>query len=152
VQARGRGPRLTAHAVRFDPRNDVAVLRVDGLEEPALSLAPVVRTGTPGAVLGFPNDGPYDVEAARVGGTQTAISQDAYGRGPVTRVITSFRGLVREGNSGGPLVDSSGRVLTTVFAATVGDAAPGGYGVPDSVVRDALANARGRVGTGPCAS
>ncbi|MDX6668841.1 MAG: hypothetical protein QOK04_2221 [Solirubrobacteraceae bacterium] len=151
VQARGRGPRLTAHAVRFDSRNDVAVLRVDGLDQPALSLAPAVRTGTPGAVLGFPNDGPYDVEAARVGATQTAISQDAYGRGPVTRLITSFRGLVREGNSGGPLVDSSGRVLTTVFAATVGDTQPGGYGVPDSVVRDELAQARGRVGTGPCA-
>jgi hypothetical protein len=151
VQARGRGPRLTAHAVRFDSNNDVAVLQVDGLDQPALSLAPAVRTGTPGAVLGFPNDGPKEVEAARVGATQSAISQDAYGRGPVTRLITSFRGLVREGNSGGPLVDADGRVLTTVFAATVGGAEPGGYGVPDSVVRDALANARGRVGTGPCA-
>jgi hypothetical protein len=151
VQVRGRGPRLTAHAVRFDPHNDVAVLRVDALDEPALALAPEVPSGTPGAVLGFPNDGPFDVEAARLGGTQTAISQDAYGRGPVTRLITSFRGLVREGNSGGPLVDASGRVLTTVFAATVGGAERGGYGVPDSVVRDALAKARGRVGTGPCA-
>jgi S1-C subfamily serine protease len=152
VQVRGRGPPLSAHAIRFDSRNDVAVLRVEGLEERALSFSPVVRSGTPGAVLGFPNDGPYDVEAARIGETQTAISQDAYGHGPVTRPITSFRGLVREGNSGGPLVDASGRVLATVFAATVGGAKPGGYGVPDSVVRDALANARGRVGTGQCAS
>jgi S1-C subfamily serine protease len=68
----------------------------------------------------------------------------------VRRLITSLRGLVREGNSGGPVVNASGRVLTTVFAATVGGA-QGGYGVPDTVVRSALADARGTVSTGPCA-
>lgn len=151
VQVRGRGSQLDAQAIHFDPRNDVAVLRVSGLHQRALALARSVGSGTPGAILGFPNDGPYNVSPARVGVTQSAISQDAYGNGPVTRVITSFRGVVREGNSGGPMVDASGRVLTTVFAATVGGAEPGGYGVPDTVVRDALARARGRVGTGPCA-
>jgi hypothetical protein len=48
------------------------------------------------------------------------------------------------------VVDARGRVLTTVFAATVGGQ-PGGYGVPDPIVRSALANARGTVSTGPCA-
>jgi S1-C subfamily serine protease len=78
------------------------------------------------------------------------ISEDAYGRGPVRRRMTPFRGLVRPGNSGGPLVDDAGDVLATVFAST--RARPhGGYAVPDDVVAQVLRAARGRVSTGPCA-
>ena len=88
---------------------------------------------------------------ARLGATRTVVSQDAYGRGPVTRALTAFRALVRPGNSGGPLVSAGGDVLTTVFAATTGDGPRGGYGVPNGVVRRILARARDRVGTGPCA-
>jgi S1-C subfamily serine protease len=68
----------------------------------------------------------------------------------VRREITSLRGLVRHGNSGGPVVDGSGRVVTTVFAAASGRRRSG-FGVPDSVVRQALGRIRGRVDTGPCA-
>jgi S1-C subfamily serine protease len=69
----------------------------------------------------------------------------------VRRKITAFRGLVRSGNSGGPVVDGDGRVLATVFAASIGGARRTGFGVPDSIVRDALSRARGPVDTGPCA-
>src|SRR3712207_6574411 len=71
VQVRGEGPRLDAQAVAYDPRNDVAVLRVDGLDAPALDLVGSVTPGTSGAILGFPLNGPYDVRAARVGSTRT---------------------------------------------------------------------------------
>ena len=79
------------------------------------------------------------------------LSQDAFGCGPVRRRITSLRGLVRSGNSGEPMVDGAGRVVTTIFAAATGSGSGTGFGVPDSVVRDALGRAGGRVGTGPCA-
>ena len=79
------------------------------------------------------------------------VSQDAYGHGPVRRSITSLRGRVRPGNSGGPMVDGRGRVVTTIFAATVSDGGRSGYGVPDSVVADALGSASGPVDTGSCA-
>jgi S1-C subfamily serine protease len=69
----------------------------------------------------------------------------------VRRTVTSLRARVREGNSGGPVVDGDGNVLTTVFAATVGGAQAGGYGVPNNIVRSALSAARGSVSTGPCA-
>jgi S1-C subfamily serine protease len=69
----------------------------------------------------------------------------------VLRKITSLRGLVRSGNSGGPVVDSRGRVVTTIFAAAVGGRERVGFGVPDSIVADALRKASGTVGTGQCA-
>jgi S1-C subfamily serine protease len=80
------------------------------------------------------------------------ITQDAYGRGPVRRSLATLRGVVRPGNSGGPMVDTAGRVVTTVFAAAR-SGPPGGYGVPNAVVQRDLvrAGARVAVSTGPCA-
>jgi S1-C subfamily serine protease len=77
-------------------------------------------------------------------------SSNAYGRGPVERSMTALRGLVRSGNSGGPMVDGEGRVVTTIFAATT-TSARGGYGVPNAIVARALSQGGGPVSTGPCA-
>jgi S1-C subfamily serine protease len=151
VQVGGAGPQLDAHPIWFDSRNDLAVLRAPGLGAPALRLNERAGEGVSAAILGFPENGPYDVAPARLGHTATVVSQDAYGRGPVRRAITSLRGRVRQGNSGGPVVDGRGRVVTTIFAATVSDDGRSGYGVPDSVVADALSRARGPVDSGPCA-
>ncbi|MBD0281490.1 MAG: MarP family serine protease [Thermoleophilaceae bacterium] len=152
VQVRGEGPPLDAEAIWFDPRNDLAILRVDGVSgAPPLRMNEGAGAGTAAAILGFPENGPYDVRPGRLGQTTTAISQDAYGRGPVRRSITSVRGLVRSGNSGGPAVDGAGRVVATIFAASVSDGGQSGFGVPDSIVREALGRAAGPVDTGPCA-
>ncbi len=150
VQPRGDGPRLDATPIAFDPRNDLAVLRVDGLDARALPLAPEVQQGEAAAVLGFPLNGPYDVRAARVGSTQTVLADDAYGRGPIRRKIVVFRGTVRPGNSGGPLVDPAGRVAATVFAARRSAGPRTGYAVPFDIVKRTLAGAREPVDTGPC--
>jgi uncharacterized membrane protein required for colicin V production len=140
-----------ATLVHFDVRDDVAVLRVPGLAAPALALADEPTAGTAGAILGYPLNGPFDVEAGRIGATNTVLSEDAYGRGPVRRSVTPLRGRVRSGNSGGPVVDADGRVLTTVFAATT-NGGEGGYGVANAVVADALDAARGsgQVSSGAC--
>jgi hypothetical protein len=152
VQVRGEGPRLDAEAIWYDPRNDLAILRAPGVSGvPRLRLYVNAAPGASAAILGFPEDGPYDVRPGRLGQTSNVISQDAYGRGPVRRSITSVRGLVRSGNSGGPVVDAAGRVVTTIFAASVSDGGQSGFGVPDSIVREALGRAEGPVDTGPCA-
>jgi S1-C subfamily serine protease len=151
VQLRGTGPKLRAHAIAFSAKNDIAVLRVDGLGGRVLPFATDTPAGRSAAVLGFPHNGGYDVRAARLGATRRVISQDAYGRGPVTRSMLSLRGLVRHGNSGGPLVDGQGRVAGTVFAASTGRRR-GGFAVPNAVVQQILASARGTVDTGPCAA
>jgi len=152
VELRGEGPRIDAEAIWFDAKNDLAILSAPGLGgAPALRLRRGAEPGTSAAILGFPENGGYDVQPGRLGQTSEAVTQDAYGRGPVTRAITSLRGLVRSGNSGGPMVDGSGQVVTTIFAASVTDSGRSGYGVPDPIVRGALGRAAGPVDTGPCA-
>jgi uncharacterized membrane protein required for colicin V production len=148
VDTFGPGGKLAAQAVAFDPTNDVAVLRVSGLRARPLPLVDA-RPGTEAAVLGYPEDGPFDAAPVRIGRTIFALMDDAYGRGPVGRTVTTLRGTVRHGDSGGPAVDANGAVETTAFAARVGGG--GGFGVPTSAVRNALARARGPVSTGPCA-
>ena len=146
------GETLDASAVHYEPLNDLAILRAEGLEAPALRLAPRVPTGTAAGVLGYPENGPLTISPARVGSTGEVISQDSYGRGPVRRTMTPFRGEVRSGNSGGPAVDARGQVLTTVFAAAHGQGPPGGLGVPDEIVRRALQGDLRPTGTGPCSA
>jgi S1-C subfamily serine protease len=158
VEPGGHTPSLPAQAVAFDPTDDVAVLRVPELNLPSLRLAPSPAAGRSGAILGYPENGPFTVRPGRIGRTQKVLTQNAYGQGPVSRLLTPLRGVVHPGNSGGPLVDEAGGVLTTVFAATVGGGPPGGYGVANETVSSVLAAARalassgGTVGTGPCTS
>jgi hypothetical protein len=144
------GDELDATAVHYEPDNDLAILRASGLGLPELSRAPEVSTGTAGAILGYPENGPFRVVPARVGATETVISQDSYGRGPIQREMTPFRGEVRSGNSGGPVVDRSGDVLTTVFAAAKDKGPPAGLGVPDEEIARALAGPLRPTDTGPC--
>ena len=142
------GGRLPAQVVAFDRRNDIAVLRVQGLGLRALPLASP-KSGTAAAVLGFPENGPFAVTPARIGLTSVVLAEDAYGAGPVRRTITSLSGRVRHGDSGAPVVDADGAVEATVFAARLRGG--GGYAVPADVVRTTLRAARKPVSTGDCA-
>lgn len=147
VQPEGFGPYLPARAVLFDPRNDIAILSVPELAAPALQAADPVA-GRAVAIIGFPGNGPLTATAARVGLTSTVLSQDAYGHGPVERTITSIRGAVRHGDSGGPAIDANGAVEATVFAARLDGKS--GFGVPSDLVLKDLARARHPVSTGSC--
>ncbi len=157
VQVGGAPPNLPARALVFDVTDDIAVLRVNGLSEPPLSLASSPRAGSSAAILGYPDDGPLRVVDARIGSTEDVKTENAYGEGPVTRSIVPVRGLVRPGNSGGPVVGASGQVLATVFARVTGEnglQVPGGFAVPDRTVAAALRRASHRaapVDTGRCA-
>jgi hypothetical protein len=152
VQPGGEGATHDTEAIWYDPRNDLAILRAPGISgTPALGLNVGAPPGTSAAILGYPGNGSLEIQPGRIGRTQTVTSEDSYDRGPVRRSITAIRGLVRSGNSGGPVVDGGGRVVTTVFAATFKSGSGSGFGVPDSLVREALGRAGPPVDTGPCA-
>ena len=61
-------------------------------------------------MLGFPLDGPYNAQSARVRDVERITGPDIYESHDVTREIYTIRALVRSGNSGGPLVAPKGRV------------------------------------------
>ena len=79
------GAELSATPTVYRPDDDIAVLVVEGLAEPPLPLAEEARSGTSGAVLGFPGAGDFTVTPARLGTTGDVTSQDSYGRGPIQR-------------------------------------------------------------------
>ena len=138
-----------ADVVVLDVHNDIAVLRVPGVDATPLQLADP-QPGAAVAILGYPRNGGLTPTPGRIGLTATVLTQDALGHGPVARTITAVRGAVEHGNSGGPAVDAAGNVQSTIFAARLGS--DSGYGVPASIVRDALAHAgTNAVSTGACA-
>jgi len=142
------GVELEATPIYYEPRQDLALLRV-GSALPPLSINSNPREGQNGAVLGYPENGPYALSPARIGQTRETISEDSYGNGPVERTIVEMSGIVRSGNSGGPLLDASGRVVGTVFAATT-SGPRGGFAIPAEQVSEALARTAEEVDTGPC--
>jgi S1-C subfamily serine protease len=145
IQLLGRGTLYPAHAVAFDPHNDVAVLRT-ALHLRALPVA-APQDGTAVAIVGYPEDGPLTSTPSRIGRTSKVLTQDAYGRGPVSRTITALAGAIRHGDSGAPAIDARGRVRSTVFAARIGSS--GGFGVPTQLIPAASAQP---VSTGACAA
>ena len=132
--------------VAFDRRNDIAILRASHAHAPVAFAAP--RDGATVAILGYPENGPLRATPGRIGRTAVVLTDDAYGHGPVARTITALAGTVQHGDSGGPVVDARGRTQAMVFAARIGS--PGGYAVPSTLLRRAVAGAHARVSTGAC--
>ena len=127
-----------ARVVSFDADNDVAILRVPGLQGTPLGMADTAR-GQPAALLGFPGNGPFRATPVRMGRAAKVGLRDAYGRFRLGRTVIALRGNVEAGNSGGPVVDSAGRVIATIFGAREGS--DDGYAVPNGKVANAVANA-----------
>ena len=147
------GEELPGTVVLFDPERDLAVIHVPGLSAPTMSFATSkAKTDADAIVLGYPLDGPYDAESARIRDVRPIQGPDIYNDQTVTREIYTIRGLVRSGNSGGPLITSDGTVLGIVFAAAaddpqVGFALTAAEAAPDV---NAGRSADDRVATGSC--
>ena len=138
------GERHRATVVLYDPDRDIAVLRVPGLTAKPLAFAGKAKTGDSAIVVGYPQDGPFRADAARIRGTQDAKGPDIYQRRTVVREIYALRSRVRPGNSGGPLIDTAGGVYGVVFAAAADDPQTGYALTANEVADDA---ARGRTAT-----
>lgn len=112
---------LAARVVLFDAGRDVAVLAVPGLDRRPLPFTGPAEAGAGAIVAGYPRNGPFRADPARIRGTQRARGPDIYQQTTVVREIYAIRGLVQPGNSGGPLLSPEGRVLGVIFAAAADD-------------------------------
>ena len=142
-----------AVVVLFDPGRDVAVLAVDRLAAAALPWSTAAENSSDALVLGFPQNGPFDVQPARIRDRETAYGANIYDTVTVRRDIYVVRAVVRPGNSGGPLLDAQGRVLGVVFATAV-DSPDTGYALTTAEVSadaEAGRTARDAVSTENCA-
>jgi S1-C subfamily serine protease len=116
------GREIEGKVVVYDPKRDLAVLYVPGLKAPVMSfVGKEAATGASAIVLGYPQDGPYNAQSARVRDVGDITGPDIYESGDVTREIYTIKSLVRSGNSGGPLIDPNGDVLGVIFAAAADD-------------------------------
>jgi S1-C subfamily serine protease len=147
------GDSITAEVVHYDSDLDIAVLALDTTGLPTLSFDTAAEAREGVAILGYPQDGPYDVQVGRIRAEQRLRSPDIYGDGSVIRSVFSLRGLVRPGNSGGPIVSSAGDVVGVVFAASVTDPDTGYALTAEQVGRSAVSGVSGsdEVSTGDCA-
>jgi S1-C subfamily serine protease len=144
---------LRATLVYIDPKLDVALLRVSGLEAGPLFFATAdPPAGAIGATVGYPNGGPAVIGPAAVDDTYQAEGLDIYGTARVQREILELHAVVDPGDSGGPLLLTDGTVGGLVFAESRSDPAIG-YALSPVAIASAIAPALGRtvaVPTGSC--
>ena len=148
------GESVDADVVYYNADLDVAVLEVESGNLPTLPFDLGAEPEDGVAILGYPQDGPYDVQVGRIRSEQRLRSPDIYGNGTVIREVFSLRGLVRPGNSGGPIVTSAGDVAGVVFAASVTDDETGYALTADQVAQSGVdgRTSTDEVSTGDCAS
>ncbi|MFG2354771.1 MarP family serine protease [Streptomyces sp. NPDC048521] len=154
VQIGGEGRKYDAEVVLYDWKRDIAVLDVPDLKANVLKFTDQDAAGGDGAIVaGFPENGSYDVRAARVRGRITANGPDIYHRGTVRRDVYSLYATVRQGNSGGPLLTPDGKVYGVVFAKSLDDADTG-YALTADEIQPDIERGRAaneQVGTDSCA-
>jgi S1-C subfamily serine protease len=154
LRVQGTGPSYTGRVVVFDPERDLAVVAAPDLPAAPMQLGRELRRGEQGVVAGFPLDGPYRLDAARVRDVVDARGSDIYGQAGTSREVYSLFARVRPGNSGGPLLSTSGDVVGVIFAKSLDDNSTGYALTLDEArpVLDAASSASRPVSTGPCVS
>ncbi len=158
VEATG-GRDLAAEVVYYDPRIDLAVLRVGralGADPLEFEQVPA-KAGDDAIVLGYPLDGDFTVTPARVRQNIKLKGPDIYESGEIIRDVLTVRAKVQSGNSGGPMIDPTGKVTGVVFGAAVDDPETGFVLSVDQVtpaVQKALSlgDNPAEVDTGSCAT
>jgi S1-C subfamily serine protease len=140
VQIGGEGQLYDAKVVLYDWQRDIAVLDVPDLRARPLEFADFeegdAESGDSAIIAGFPENGAYDVRSARVRGRINADGPDIYHRGTVRRDVYSLFATVRQGNSGGPLLTTDGKVYGVIFARSLDDADTGYALTADEIRKD----------------
>ena len=122
VTVEAEGAEYEATVVSYDPNADISILDVPNLPvEPLTFAEQPAKSGTDAVVLGFPGGGDFEATPARVREIIELSGPDIYKSTTVNREVYTIRGTVRQGNSGGPMINRAGQVIGVVFGAAVDD-------------------------------
>jgi S1-C subfamily serine protease len=140
---------LDATVVAFDAARDLALRVVPELDRPPLPLVDADR-GDVGAVLGHPGGGPLEVSPFEVVDQLQAQGRDLYDEQATLRSVLVLASELAPGDSGAPLIDTTGSVVGVAFAIAP-DRRGTAYALDPDEVRSVLASRGNRaVDTGPC--
>ena len=152
-----RGRTWQGEVVYMDTAQDLAFIRVPGMN---LDPLPIGRNANPGETvtfMGYPQGGPFKALPATVqgvGNTQTIDVET--GKPNPMRQVYQLAADVQHGNSGGPVLDENGNVVGVVFGkAPDGESSTGqtGYAITASTLKQALeagGSNTASVATGTC--
>jgi S1-C subfamily serine protease len=146
------GQTYDASVVSYDPSADISILDVPNLPSAPLQFADgQAPAGTDGIVMGYPGGGDFTATPARVREVIELNGPDIYRTTTVTREVYTIRGTVKQGNSGGPMINRGGKVLGVVFGAAVDDVDTGFVLTADEVAKQmAKVGNVAKVPTGTC--
>jgi S1-C subfamily serine protease len=152
VTVEAEGKTYEATVVSYDPDADISILDVPNLpQRPLVFAEQPAKTGTDAIVLGFPGGGEFAATPARVREIIELSGPDIYKSTTVNREVYTIRGTVRQGNSGGPMINRSGEVIGVVFGAAVDDNDTGFVMTTNEVSRQlAKIGNTAKVATGSC--
>jgi S1-C subfamily serine protease len=152
VTVEAEGQTYDATVVSYDPNEDISILDVPNLPQRPLVFADQpAKSGTDAVVLGYPGGGEFAATPARVRETIELNGPDIYRTTTVNREVYTIRGTVRQGNSGGPMINRAGQVLGVVFGAAVDDNDTGFVMTANEVSRQlAKIGNTAKVPTGAC--
>jgi len=152
VTVEAEGKKYDATVVSYDPNADISILDVPNLpQQPLVFAEDPAKTGTDAVVLGYPGGGDFAATPARVREIIELSGPDIYKTTTVNREVYTIRGTVRQGNSGGPMINRAGQVIGVVFGAAVDDNDTGFVMTTDEVSRQlAKIGNTTKVPTGAC--
>lgn len=131
------GEPYDATLVGADPLNDLAVIRIEAPED---ELFPVTLGDSRSLKVGmrvFALGNPFGLERTLTTGIISSLNRSLQIRGNWTiKSIIQIDAAINPGSSGGPLLDSHGRLIgiNTAIATTTGQSAGVGFAIPSSLV------------------
>jgi len=133
------GREFTAKVIGRDPKTDVAVIKVEGKDMPAVPMADSDKVEVGDVVLAVGN--PFGI-----GQTVTTGIVSATGRGGAVGLdyedFIQTDAAINPGNSGGALVDAEGRLIgiNTAILSRSGGNQGIGFAIPVNLARDVMEN------------
>lgn len=131
------GKEYTAKVVGTDAATDVAVLKVEAKDLPAITFADSETLEVGDVVLAIGN--PFGVGQTVTKGIISALGRTSLGVNQYENFIQTDA-AINKGNSGGALVDSSGRLvgINTMIFSLSGGSQGVGFAVPSNLARNVL--------------